>query len=155
MIRIGGNEQVNGFRQPAVFQAGIRTENWPTIGGLTIEPRDDVIVPGTHINVGLATAGFNIDLDGKVVHYVVNEGVRIEGRSLLASAVISLDLAENETGTGIEYNVIVEPRKLVVRMAEVVIRKFLDDAVPNFAAEYRNNVEQYLQTDSPGMRRIS
>lgn len=155
MIRIGGTEQVEGFRRPDVFQAGIRTENWPDVRGLSIQPQDELVAPGTRIAVGLTVARLNVELDGEVVGYVPHESVRIEGRSPLASAVVSLDLADAEKGTGIGYEVIIEPRKLIVRMAEVAVREFLQGAVPKFATEYKTNVERYLQAESTGLRRIS
>lgn len=155
MIRINGNEQLEGFRRPDVFRAGVRTENWPEVGGLTIQPQEDIIVPETRITVALAAAGLNIVIDGKVTEYEMNELVRIEGRSSLASVNVSLDLSDTGEGTSIDYEAVVEPRKLFVRLAEPAVKEFLRGAVPKFAGDYRHNVENYLHAESAGLRRIS
>jgi hypothetical protein len=155
MIRISGSEHVSGFRRPEVFRAGVMTENWPEVNGLSIHPHEDIVVPDTRITVSLAAAGLNIVLDGKVTEYQMNELVRIEGRSSLASVNVSLDLSDTREGTDIDYEAIVEPRKLFVRLAEPAIREFLRGSVPRFAQGYRANVQDYLIEARDGLHHHS
>ena len=155
MIHIGGSEQVNGFGRPDVFRAGVLTENWPEVGGLTIAPREEVVTPATNINVGLAAAGLNIELDGTVTRFVPDTAIDIEGQLSLARARISIRLEDGKDGTLVGYDVQVEPRKLYVRLAEVAVREFLKGAVPRFAQEYRRNVADYLEAETSGLRLTS
>lgn len=147
MIRIGGNERIEGFGRPDVFRVGIMTANWPEVGGLVIRPQDELVVAGTRIDVGMRAAGLAIHIDGQVAEYVRDELVMIEGRSSLAYALVGLNLADAPDGADVSYEVVIEPRKLHVRLAEVAIRQYLQDAVPRFAANYRDNVEAYLHAE--------
>ena len=147
MIRMHGHEQIESFSPTEVFHAGIQTQNWPEREGLIIKPQDDIVRLDSRINVGMKAAGISITLDGFVTELAPDEIIRIEGESKLAwaSVMIGLDRDMDACGTRIDYEVNVEGRKLVVRMAEAAIRDFLQTAVPRFASDYRQNVATYLQ----------
>lgn len=154
MISIGGQESIAAFARPDVFRAGVRTENWPQREGLTIKPHDQILTSDTRVDVGLVAAGLTIELDGEVTEFEINKLIRIQGESKLARADVRIALADNHDteGTTVEYAILVEGRKLYIRVAEVAIREFLRGAVPRFAQDYKKNVEEYLHTD---LRRAS
>lgn len=149
MISIGGQEHVAAFARPDVFQAGIRTENWPEREGLTIRPHDEILGNNTAVDVGLVAAGLTIELGGQVTEFEKNRLIRIQGESKLARADVSIILNDkaDESGTTVEYTILVEGRKLHIRLAEVAVHKFLNIAVPRFVGDYKQNVENYLQTN--------
>lgn len=155
MIRIEGRQRVEGYKKPDVFRAGIKTENWPSAKeGLIISPRDEIVVPGTHVNVGLAISALSLDVDGVVTQYDTNNSLLIEGESKLIRASVAIELNDNFSSdiTEVEYEVIVEGKKLHIRLAEVAVRDFLKHAIPSFARAYCGNVTEYLQAESVSTR---
>lgn len=149
MIRIEGSERVEGFERHDVFRAGIRTENWPAQEGLLIRPHDEIVILGTQIDVRLAAAGISLGVDGEVTQYDTGGHLFIEGESSLVRVNVGIELDDtidlNTTKVG--YEVMVEAKKLHVRLAEVAVREFLKGAIPSFARAYSQSVGEYLQAE--------
>lgn len=151
MIRIEGIECVQGFERQDVFRAGIITANWPTAKeGLTISPYDELVVPGTRVDVGLAIAALSLHIDGEVTRYEEGSSLLIEGESSLVSAKVGIELTDRpDSGlTEVEYTVTVKGRPLHIRLAEPAVREFLKKAIPSFAKDYSENVGEYLRSES-------
>lgn len=151
MIRIEGRERVEGFERHDVFRAGIRTENWPTTKeGLTICPRDEIVVPGTRVDVGLAIAAISIHVNGEVTKYEEGNSLLIEGESSLVGARVGIELADRSDSclTEVEYKVTIKGKPLHIRLAEPAVREFLKHAIPAFARGYSQNVSEYLHAES-------
>lgn len=148
MIRIEGSERVEDFGRLDVFRAGTQTSNWPHEDGLIIKPHDEIVVPGTRIDVGLSM--LDIHVDGEVTRYEEGGLLLIEGESKLlrASVRIGLSDAKNAAPTDIQYEVQVAGKSLPIKLAEVAVHKFLNQAIPSFARAYRQNVTDSLQAEA-------
>ena len=148
MIRIEGSERVEDFGKVDVFRAGTQTKNWPHEDGLIIKPHDAIVVPGTHIDVGLTM--LDLHVDGEVTRYDEGSLLLIEGESKLLRASVKIGLMDiaGAAPTDIQYEVKVAGKSLPIKLAEVAVHKFLNQAIPSFARAYRQNVADSLQAEA-------
>lgn len=136
-----------GFGCEDVFRAGVRTENWPGVSGLIIEPSSEIISLGGLIRARLNLPGVRLGLDCVVTEFEPTNLVHIEGKSKTAQAILHFELEPDDSGDGthVAYTFGLEPRSLLARAAAPVVEAFVHKAVPEFSAGYRQNVEDYLR----------
>lgn len=135
-----------GFPPDDVFRAGVRTENWPGVTGLVVEPDAEIVALGGLISARLNIPGVRLGLDCFVTEFEPGELVHIEGKSKTAHALLHFELAYDEAtnGTFVDYTFGIEPKNFLARAAAPLVEVFVAKAVPEFANGYRQNVTDYL-----------
>jgi hypothetical protein len=136
-----------------VFGAGILVETLPTHPGFFLETDGPRFEPGLAVNIGLIVAHHSWEVEAIVKEFEPAKRVLIEGKANIGTARVWLDLrpAEEESGTIIAYGVRIGPA-LRMKTFEPLIQRHLSSKLPDYAAEYRQNVVDVLSTSNHSSR---
>lgn len=147
------------YQPDDVFDAGIIASNLPSARGLSISSHDEILAPGSIVDVGLQVARFRLGSTAMVTAFERGEMLRLD--TIKGDATASLEFAlyqdQEHPGTHVKYVIEVAGRGRFARLAQSAISMFVESNTEPLVRAYRNKIISHLDrhTGTSGPRQAS
>lgn len=160
MVKIKGDQSIEGYMPVDVFAAGTRKENLPNnLELVELSTEDEILQLGTVIDVDLTIPHVPVKIPGlinnklfipaKVVECKPGELMLIEGETDLVSTALLLELEKikGKKATLVRHELAVEchVNRFIKPIVEAAIKGSLGQEVDEFSQQHVANILQFLE----------